>query len=235
MTRDLARRNCHIRQQADIDWQFGEAHFDLDFWRQGPGFEPTAGGRGASGIIEVAGRPMLLRRYRRGGALRNLLGDRYLWLGLSMTRPWREWDILLRARDADLPVPEPVAACVCRSGPWYRAALITVYLEDTEMLTERLRREQLPRDSWYRLGMLIRRMHASGIRHADLNSDNVLLDSKDGFHLVDFDKARFMRRLDDWQWQPLYRFQRSLNKRNRAQPLHFDGEDWQAFMDGYQS
>ncbi len=235
MARDIANPNCHIRQQADIDWQFSEAHFELDFWRERPGFEPTAGGRGASAIIELDGRRMLLRCYRRGGAMRNLLGDRYLWLGLSLSRPWREWDMLLRARDAGLPVPEPVAACTRRTGLWYRAALITGFLEGTEMLTERLRRKQLPQDSWHSLGALIKRMHAAGIRHADLNSDNVLLDSQDRFYLVDFDKARVMRRLDDWQWQPLYRFQRSINKRNRARALHFDGEDWQAFMDGYQS
>jgi 3-deoxy-D-manno-octulosonic acid kinase len=235
MTIESDSANCRIRQQRDIDWQFTEEHFELDFWRERPGFETTAGGRGGSGIIQIGGRRMLLRRYRRGGVLRRLFADRYLWLGQSLSRPWREWDVLLHARAAELPVPEPLAACTCRSGPWYRAALITAYLEGTEMLTQRLRRRQLPREGWYRLGTLVRRMHVTGIRHADLNADNVLLDDEDRFYLVDFDKARLMARIDDWQWRPLYRFQRSINKRNRLQALHFDDDDWQAFMDGYQS
>lgn len=212
-----------------------EEHFQPDYWRQTPGFEATEGGRGGSCVIEVTGRRMLLRRYRRGGVVSKLASDQYLWLGQSLSRPWREWDILLRARDSGIPVPEPVAACTCRSGLWYRAALITGFLDDTRMLTQRLRDGRLSRDNWYRLGLLVKQMHAAGIRHADLNSDNVLLDSSDNFYLVDFDRARVMKQLDDWQWQPLLRFQRSLEKRNNKQTLNYDGEDWQAFMDGYQA
>jgi len=235
MEREISASKCCIRQIEEAGWQFSDEHFELDYWRQTPGFEATAGGRGGSCVIEVAGRRMLLRRYRRGGAVRKLTSDHYFWLGQTLSRPWREWDILLRARDAGLPVPEPIAACTCRTGLLYRAALITGFLDDTEMLTQRLRQQQLSRDCWYRLGLLVKKMHAAGIRHADLNSDNVLLDSEDRFYLVDFDKARFMKRLDDWQWQPLLRFQRSLEKRNRKQPLLYNGDDWQAFMDGYQA
>jgi 3-deoxy-D-manno-octulosonic acid kinase len=78
-------------------------------------------------------------------------------------------------------------------------------------------------------------MHAAGIRHADLTSDNILIDSQDRFYLIDFDMARVMNRIDDWQWRPLYRFQRSMEKRDRKQKLHFDDDDWQELMDGYQS
>ena len=132
-------------------------------------------------------------------------------------------------------MPEPLAACTCRSALWYRAALLTAYLDDTAMMTQRLRREPLARKRWYDLGILIRRMHGSGIRHVDLNPDNILVDSVDRFYLVDFDRARLMPRLDDWQWRPLYRLQRGLLKRNRQQALNYDEDDWQALMDGYQS
>ena len=226
---------CHIRQQADFAWQFEDQHFEPRYWQNSPVFQATIGGRGGSSLIEIDGRRAVLRRYHRGGVAGEMLHDQYLWLGQSLTRPWREWDILVRARKAGLPVPAPVAACACRSFLWYRAALITAYLEDTEMLTQRLRREKLPADGWYKLGLLIKRMHAAGIRHADLTSDNILMDSQDHFYLVDFDKARIMNQIDDWQWQPLYRFQRSMNKRHRQQALNFDEDDWQLLMDGYQS
>jgi len=226
---------CQVRQQEGLDWQFLDEHFDPRFWQQKAGFQATIGGRGGSCLIELDGRKAVLRRYHRGGVMGNLFFDQYLWLGQSLSRPWREWDVLLRARAADLPVPEPIAACTCRSGLLYRAALITVFLDDTEMMTERLQRENLSRECWYKLGMLVKQMHTAGIRHADLTSDNILMDSSDRFYLVDFDKARIMNTLDDWQWQPLYRFQRSMVKRHGQQHLHYDADDWQALMDGYQS
>lgn len=232
---EQANSKCTIRSQEDFDWQFLDEHFDPDYWRQQPGFKATIGGRGGSCLIQVADRRAVLRRYHRGGATGQLLTDQYVWLGLARSRPWQEWEILSRARAADLPVPEAIAACVCRTGPWYRAALITGFLDDTEMMTQRLQRQKLSPECWYQLGLLIKRMHDAGIQHADLTSDNILMDSADRFYLVDFDKARIMQRLDDWQWQPLYRFQRSIEKRNRQQQLHFDGDDWQTLIDAYQS
>jgi len=235
MPSDSPVPGCHIRQNPDIAWQFEYEHFDTDYWRHQPDFVATIGGRGGSSLIEVDDQKAVLRRYHRGGAAGQMFHDQYFWVGQSLTRPWREWDILVRARKAGLPAPEPIAALAHRTYLWYRAALITAYLEDTEMLTQRLRREKLPEDGWYRLGLLIKRMHAEGIRHADLTSDNILMDSQDNFYLVDFDKARIMNQIDDWQWQPLYRFQRSMNKRHRQQALNFDEDDWQLLMDGYQS
>ena len=44
-----------------------------------------------------------------------------------------------------------------------------------------------------------------------------------------------MPKLDDWQWRPLYRFQRSILKRHQASPLNYGEDDWQALMDGYQT
>jgi hypothetical protein len=44
-----------------------------------------------------------------------------------------------------------------------------------------------------------------------------------------------MKNLEDWQWLTLRRLQRSLEKINRAQNLHYRTSDWQALMDGYQA
>lgn len=228
-------RQCRIRQQDGLGWQFADEHFEPRYWQRKAGFETTLGGRGGSCLIDIDGRKSVLRRYHRGGAIGSLFSDQYLWMGQASSRPWREWEVLLRARAAGLPTPEPIAACTCRRGFWYRAALITAFLDDTEMMTERLQREKLVRDCWHTLGMLIQRLHGAGIRHADLTTDNILMDSNDRFYLVDFDKARIMQRLDDWQWQPLNRLRRSIVKRHGQQALHFDAEDWQALIDGYRS
>jgi len=233
--REVKSSNCYILQQRDDESQFLKEQFDADYWRQRPGFEVINSGRGGSVRIGLDGRDAILRRYHRGGAVGKMLSDQYLWMGKILSRPWREWRILERARRAGLPVPEPIAACICRSGLWYRAVLIMAYLQDTEMLTQRLEREVLKPGSWHRIGLLIKRMHAAGIHHSDLTSDNILIDSRDRFYLVDFDMARVMNVIGDWQWRPLYRFQRSLEKRHRNRKLHFDDDDWQALMDGYQS
>lgn len=235
MTREFKSSKCFILQSRECAHEFSDEEFTGDYWRHQPGHQATVGGRGGSYLIDIDGRQAVLRCYQRGGHVGKLLSDQYLWLGWRMTRPWREWHILQRALKAGLPVPEPIAACACRSGLWYRAALITAYLEDTEMLTQRLQREKLPPESWHNLGLLVKRMHAEGIRHADLTSDNVLIDSHNRFYLIDFDQARIMNQIDDWQWQPLYRFQRSIDKRNRKLNLNYGEDDWQLLMDGYQS
>lgn len=235
MVREVKSSNCYFLQQRDDSREFLREHFEVAYWRQRPGYEVISSGRGGSIRIEMDDKVAILRRYHRGGAVGKLLSDQYLWMGKILSRPWREWKILERARRAGLPVPEPVAACICRSGLWYRAVLITAYLQDTETLTQRLQRTELKPDCWHRIGLLIKRMHAAGIRHADLTSDNMLIDSQDRFYLIDFDLARVMNRIDDWQWRPLYRFQRSMEKRDRNRKLHFDDDDWQELMDGYQS
>ncbi len=235
MPREHSSGNCHILQRQDIRQALEPEQFRPGYWQGTHAIQSHFGGRGDNFLVEVEGTRVVLRQYRRGGFVGKLLSDQYLWLGLRSCRPWREWLVLEQARAAGLPVPEPIAACACRSFFWYRAALMTAYLEDTEMLTRRLEREALDPGLWRSLGQLIKRMHDQGIRHADLTSDNVLIDSANRFYLIDFDQARIMKRLDDWQWQPLYRFQRSMVKRNRNRPLHYGDSEWQAFMDGYQA
>jgi len=235
MPREARSGNCYILQRQDKRQTLAAEHFSPEYWQGGQAFQNDVGGRGDNCLIEVDGARAVLRQYHRGGFVGNLLSNQYLWMGKELSRPWREWQVLMRAREAGLPVPEPIAACACRRHFWYRAALITAYLEDTEMLTRRLEREALEPGLWRSLGLLFKRMHDQCIRHADLTSDNVLIDSANHFYLIDFDRARIMKRLDDWQWQPLYRFQRSMVKRNRNRRLHYGESDWQALMDGYQS
>lgn len=235
MPREARSGNCYILQRQDDRQLLDIDHFSPGYWESHPGFGHRIGGRGGSRLIEIEGDKGVLRQYHRGGFIGNLLENQYFWLGKRLSRPWREWLVLEHARNVGLPVPEPIAACVCRSLFWYRAALITAYLENTEMLTQRLEREPLEPGLWQQLGMLFRRMHEAGIRHADLTSDNVLIDSGNRFYVIDFDRARIVKRLGDWQWQPLYRFQRSMVKRNRNRRLHYDDADWQVLMDGYQT
>jgi 3-deoxy-D-manno-octulosonic acid kinase len=227
--------NCHILHDEDVVGKLERKHFDLAYWQANAEFENVIAGRGGSIKIDLDGRPAILRQYLRGGLVARLSADRYLWLGRNRTRAWREWAILELALEAGLPVPTPLGVCVCRGGLSYRAAIITAYIKNTETLAERITHSELGLKSWHRLGLLLQKFQQHRFRHADLNANNLLVDKQGQFYIIDFDKARVMRNLDNWQWSPLLRLQRSLEKINRQQKLHYGPTDWQALIDGYQS
>ena len=210
-------------------------HFDLAYWKANSEYENVSAGRGGSIKIDLDGRPAILRQYLRGGMVARLSVDRYLWLGRDRTRARREWAMLGLALEAGMPVPTPLGVCVCRDGLLYRAAIITAYIKDTETLAERITHSELGLKSWRQLGLLLQKFQQLRFRHADLNANNLLVDQQNQFYIIDFDKARLMRILDNWQWSPLLRLQRSLEKINRQQKLHYRPTDWQALIDGYQS
>jgi 3-deoxy-D-manno-octulosonic acid kinase len=210
-------------------------HFDASYWQDKPGFSRIDGGRGGSVKILIDGQVAMLRQYLRGGLIARFLTDQYLWLGKRKTRPWQEWTILKLAKEAALPVPKPLGIRVIRTGFYYRAALMTDFFEDTETLAETLTHNSLSQESWFQLGRLLKQFQVKGFRHADLNANNILMDHQGHFFVIDFDRARMMTALGDWQWNPLYRLQRSLDKISRTSHLHYGDDDWQAFMDGYQA
>ena len=226
---------CYILHDEEALGNLERKHFDTDYWRAESESAPVFGGRGGSIRINIEGQAAILRQYLRGGMIARLSSDRYFWLGSSRTRAWREWSILKLAIEAGLPVPTPLGVCVCRSGLLYRAAIITAYIENSETLAERLTHSALDHKSWHQLGLLLKQFQQHCFRHADLNANNLLIDKQDRFYIIDFDKARMMKNLDDWQWLPLRRLQRSLEKIDRQQKIHYRSTDWQALIDGYQS
>ena len=235
MSEKTKRVRCYIQNDESISNNLQAHHFDAIHWKDKPGFSHIDGGRGGSVKIIIDGQVAMLRQYLRGGFISRFLNDQYLWLGKHKTRPWREWSILQQARTAGLPVPKPLGFCVSRTSFYYRATLMTNFFEDTETLAESLMRNTLPRESWVILGRLLKRFQVNGFRHADLNANNILIDNQGHFFLIDFDQAQMMKVLGDWQWKPLYRLQRSLDKINRTSTLHYGDDDWQALMDGYQA
>ncbi len=87
--------------------------------------------------------PWVLRHYRRGGMIANVLGDRYLWTGAGRTRGFAEFRLLAALRARGLPVPTPVAARYRRKGVHYRADLITRRIGNATTLAERSRAKSL--------------------------------------------------------------------------------------------
>lgn len=193
----------------------------------------TARGRGTVYFFRAGEAVWVLRRYRRGGWVGRFNRDSYLWTGLEQSRPWREWRLLADLCAKGLPVPRPIAARVARTGLLYRGDLITERLEGTTPLGALLAAGALPREEWTKIGALLARFHAHGVRHDDINVSNVLRDERGGYHLIDFDKVE-VAPAGAWQEQNLARFRRSIVKLQRRNPaVSFTGPDWVSLREGY--
>lgn len=226
--RTAATPNGAIRFDASLPIVPDASWFDPESWRR-RGADATAlgAGRGSAWAIRSASENFVLRHYRRGGAVRHVLGDRYWYRGAEETRSFAEFDLLARLSDEGFLVPRPVAVMYRRDGPWYRADLLMHSIEGRS-LHEVLRAHGAV--DWQALGRAISRLHRRGVWHADLNAHNALIDDARRVWLIDFDRARIRRRSGSWQRANLERLRRSLRK------LGHDGvlkTAWPALQRGY--
>ena len=167
--------------------------FDPAWWRQRDAVAAEFAGRGRTLAVEGSFGQGVLRIYQRGGLVRHLIRDRYLFLGQDRVRSFREWRVLRELWQAGFPVPEPLAAASRRTGPAYRAALLTKRIPGAVTLAERLARSPLAPHDWSRLGRTLSGFFEAGLRHADLNARNILVDPAGRFWVLDFDRAVLRR------------------------------------------
>lgn len=213
--------------------EMDDAEFLPSSWQARGGLLGGAPGRGTTVFIQDGRGELALRHYRRGGLIGRLVHDCYLWLGLSRSRPWREYALLASLYGMGLPVPRPVAARCERHGLCYRADLITERLSG-RTLAAALQDAPLAGDSWQAVGACIRRFHRAGVYHADLNARNILLADDGRVVLLDFDQGRFRRTGKGWQRKNLMRLRRSLDKFRHQQPgFAFDEDCWKMLINGY--
>lgn len=161
--------------------------FDPAWWEARGAVQARLGGRGEALAVAGPTGPAVLRRYLRGGLMRHINRSNYLYTGIERSRPWREWRITRELWLAGLPVPQPLAAAVDRRGLFYRGALLTRTIESAGPLSERARR--LDAADWRRLGAVLRDFAEAGLAHPDLNASNILVDDRQHFWLIDFDRA----------------------------------------------
>ena len=190
-----------------------DADFDPERLRAEGRIVGTAQGRGSVWFLSAPGDTVprfVLRHYRRGGLIARMVTDRYLWRGEAATRAFREFHLLSRLEELGLPAVRAVAARYRRSGPVYRADLLTVAVPGACSLASRLAAGLAAAD-WQRVGATIRAFHDAGVRHADLNAHNVLFDGRGDVHLVDFDRGAIVPP-GAWREANLARLKRSLVK-----------------------
>lgn len=211
-----------------------DAFFDPERWRAQGALLHTSTGRGAAFAFRCGDGEYVLRHYRRGGLIRRLSRERYLWTGLERARAWREWHLLIQMQRAGLPAPQPVAARVERGLVSYRADIVTRLIPHARTLIEALHDGGLSRQQWRAIGACIRRFHDAGICHADLNARNILLDTHDRVFLIDFDRGRRRRPRRSWQRANLLRLKRSLQKHARvATASNYLADDFVTLLAGY--
>lgn len=206
--------------------------FDPAEWRSAGAVAIETSGRGAVLIVEHGDDTWVLRHYRRGGLVARVVDDHYLWLGMERSRAFREWRLLRTLREAGLPVPNPVAAHVYRTGAIYTADIITSYLPDTRKLSWFIEQVCVPAECWRRIGAMVSAVHAQGVDHPDLTAHNILLDGVGRTFLVDFDNARH-KAPGRWQRDGLDRLNRSLRKVALETGTDFDEAAWREIEAGY--
>jgi len=182
----------------------------------------ASAGRGNTVFVAWHGTELVLREYRRGGAARHLSRRHYVNLGVHRSRPMREFTLLCELESRGLPVSPAYAAQRVRVGPLERGMLITRRVPG-QTLAARLvgsggAGDEMLLDA---VGACIARFHVQGVRHADLNAHNILVDAAEHdlqVALIDFDRGRIDDRLAGLTRPPrvaqanLQRLARSLDR-----------------------
>jgi len=182
----------------------------------------------------------IFRRYRHGGLLRWLTGDKLF----NAWRPFRELEVVEQAREKGVPTAEVLAVRVDRVGFFlYQGEMVTREIEDAPDLIHWLTKEPAPAPAVRRsvvrvLGGAVARMHLAGVLHADLHLKNLLLrcrDQPEAF-VIDLDKAS--------RFRPggltlsavlvnLIRLDRSVEKFNLLEFRGITRQDRVRFLDAY--
>ena len=196
----------------------------------------TGSGRGQAHRMTIQGRDVVLRHYRRGGAIARISRDRFAPEPVYRSRAMAEYLLLRRMKAWGLAVPEPVAARHQRH-PWgYSADIVVAMIPRTRNLVQALTQAPISASGWQAVGQAIRQLHDRQVFHSDLNAHNLLLDDHEQAWVIDFDKCG-VRPGHTWKAQNLQRLLRSLRKeQQRCQPFHWrENDDWPALIAAYES
>ena len=228
------KKNEFILYDDDFFRRTDDITFNVKSWAARSSIIGFAEGRGTTFFVEHQGRELVLRHYKRGGKISDYVEDKYLWLGLSLTRAWREFKLLKMMYEASLPVPRPVAAHIVKEGFFYKADLITQRIRHSHLLLNELENNSFEQGHWVAMGGMVRRFHDKGIHHVDLNVKNILLDEGGRFYLIDFDKCRQRKPARHWQMANINRLKRSIVKAiNLNTDIKINESYWEWFLQGY--
>jgi 3-deoxy-D-manno-octulosonic acid kinase len=218
-----------LNLQPDFDW------FNPEYWRSQKAIRATASGRGTTYFVQQDKHTLVLRHYRRGGMIRHVSEDSFLYSGIKNTRPWQELSLLNTMNQIGLAVPVGIAGFVERKGLTFKADIITLCIDDSQDIHTKLCQGPVHDDNWKAIGRVIRDLHNAQVYHHDLNIHNILQDASGKVWVIDFDKCKTQTG-DGWKQDNLDRLKRSLDKEmTRENAYHFTEQNWQALLSSYHS
>ena len=232
--------NSYILYDAELITDPTVQLFDADYHtkqddRQNNSTLSPGIGRARVVYFPLNGRAAVLKHYYRGGAVASIVKDRYLGFSIVKSRSFREWRLLKKMHEMNLPVPAPVAAHVKKGLLSYQADLITIKIENSQTLADALSQTVISAKQWTGIGACIKKFHRHDIYHADLNARNILLTSSDDVYLIDFDNSGFRVHSESWKMANLARLKRSLLKFKNNSVCNFEEENWNALVEGYKA
>jgi 3-deoxy-D-manno-octulosonic acid kinase len=130
---------------------------------------------------------VVIKYYRRGGAIRYLIKKRYLKCG--KTRSQVEYELLQKVRSLGINAPDPVAFAY-RGRLFYQCWLVTREIQYHQTLAQLSRSNQ--EQARMAMKAVIRQVSMlikNKILHADLHPGNVIVDNQNQVYLLDFDKG----------------------------------------------
>ncbi|MEK7469480.1 MAG: lipopolysaccharide kinase InaA family protein [Planctomycetota bacterium] len=176
---------------------------------------PFPGGRGGVRLLPGG---FLIRHCRRGGALGGLLGDRH-W---SPKAAWDEMQISEKLLREGVAVAEVLAVRAEKRGLAWRLDVVTRTIDDAATLRDVIAGEAkrgIPRPPASAVAAAVRRMHDSGLWHADLNLQNILVTRDGSVRIIDLAGSKVKRPLPERaRLDNLARLYRSLEKQHLHLP-----------------
>ncbi len=211
-----------------------EQIFSPAYWQEKAAVTGHEKGRGTTWFFKTGEKDCVLRHYYRGGMIGKVFDDHYIYTGQQKTRAYKEFYLLKSLRELSLPVPQPLAFRIRRSGVAYSNDIIIERINNATSLVNILAKNHLDKVTWQRIGKTLREFHNHGVYHDDLNIHNILLDDTGCIWLIDFDKGEI--RNDGAHWKPnnISRLHRSfLKEKSRHSVFHWDDKCWQLLIDAY--
>lgn len=162
--------------------------FDVESLRAQDRLDGQATGRAQAYFLRAHGKHLVLRHYRRGGLPRHLSDDRFIWTGLSRSRPWRELALMARLRELNFFVPVPFSGRVQRRAMTYTADILTERIPGAQSMADRVV-DDASTAIWAKIGRAVRGFHDANAHHPDLNVRNILIDDSHEVWLIDWDRG----------------------------------------------
>ncbi|EAQ31281.1 3-deoxy-D-manno-octulosonic acid kinase [Idiomarina baltica] len=225
-----------IKFDKDVLPEFEDNFFSAKYWQQKKAIAGNATGRATVWFIQQGDHGMVLRHYYRGGLVGKVNKDKFMREPVERSRAIAEFDLLVKLRNQNLPVPRPIAARMRKVGVMsYTADILVEVIPGAVDVYRLLRERQLNVEQWQSLGAAIRQLHDKNVFHSDLNCHNIMLDDNDKPWIVDFDKCGF-REPGEWKKENLDRLLRSLKKEKAKYDTFYwkESRDWPELLTGYE-